>query len=260
MTSTLKLFLTQGHVIWALVLREMQTRYGRENLGYLWVVGEPILFCGGVTIVWSLIRPSQEHGLPITAFVVTGYIPLTMWRHCVARGLRAFEANGALLFHRQVAPIDIILARVILEIVGTLIAGVIIFFSAISLGFMEPPKDIGLLYTGILYHIAFCTASSLFIASLSERSEVIEKVISVATYLSLPLSGAFVMVSWVPEKYQWILLLSPSAQDLEMIRGGEFGFRSHPIYSYSYTTWVIGLMLVVSISLSLRSRRFIVVQ
>ena len=126
----------QSRVIKALVMREIHTRYGRENIGFLWIIGEPILFCGGVTILWTLIRPAHEHGLPVTAFVITGYVPLTMWRHCVGRAVKAFESNGSLLFHRQVTPLDIITSRCILEVVGTLEAGAIVMVGACLLGFM----------------------------------------------------------------------------------------------------------------------------
>ena len=257
MDSAARLFLVQLRVIWALLLRELQTRYGRENIGFLWMIGEPILFCAGVTIVWTAIRPSHEHGLQVTAFVITGYVPLTIWRHCVGRSLKAFDSNSALLFHRQVSPLDIIMARVALEIMGSIMAGLIICVGAVLLGFMDPPQDYGLLYTGLAYHSAFSIACALLIASLSERSDTVEKFLGALMYLSLPLSGAFTMVSWIPEKYQWALLLSPSVQNLEMIRGGQFGPASHPIFNYEYATWSTGLMLLLGLSLALRSRRFI---
>jgi capsular polysaccharide transport system permease protein len=246
-------------VIWALILREMQTRYGRENIGFLWVIGEPIIFCAGVAILWTLIRPSHEHGLPMTAFVVTGYVPLTMWRHCVARAVKAFEANGALLFHRHVTPLDILLARWVLEVMGTLLAGLIVLLGAIFVGAMEPPQDIGLLFLGLLYQMVFCLGCMLVIASASERSDLIEKCIAALMYLSIPLSGAFVMVSWIPEKYQWILLLSPSVQCIEMVRAGQFGPSAHAIYDVIYATWSIALLSLWGLSLTLRSRRYITV-
>lgn len=260
MGSIVKSFLLQGQVIWALVIRELHTRYGRDNIGYLWIVGEPILFTGGVTIMWSLIRPAREHGIPITAFVVTGYIPLTMWRHCVFRAVKAFESNGSLLFHRQVSPVDIILARTFLEVVGSIIAGLIVGVGAVLLGFMDPPKDIGLVYLGLAYHAAFGLASALLIAALSERSELVEKFIQVLMYLAIPISGAFVMVSWIPERYQWVLLLSPSVHNVEMIRAGQFGPGAHAIYDPVFMTWSTAVMLLLGLSLTLRSRRYIIVQ
>jgi capsular polysaccharide transport system permease protein len=163
--GNVQLVALQFKVIGALLMREIHTRYGRENIGHLWVIGEPMLFCAGVAIMWTAIRPAHEHGVPITAFVITGYVPLTMWRHCVGRSVRAFEANGSLLFHRQVTPLDIIVSRCILEIIGALIAGVVVSAIAMLLGYMDPPVDVGLMYLGLGYHAVFCLACSLILGS-----------------------------------------------------------------------------------------------
>lgn len=163
-----KLFALQIRVITALLMREIHTRYGRENIGHLWVIGEPLLFCVGVAVMWTAIRPAHEHGLPVTAFVITGYVPLTMWRHCVSRSVKAFEANGSLLFHRQVTPLDIIVSRCVLEIIGALIAGIVVSALAILVGYMELPADMGLMYLGLFYQAVFCLACALILAPASE--------------------------------------------------------------------------------------------
>ncbi len=250
----------QFKVIMALIMREIHTRYGRENIGFLWIVGEPILFCGGVAILWTAIRPPHEHGLPVTAIVITGYVPLTMWRHCISRAVKAFESNGSLLFHRQVTPIDIITARVILEIAGAIMAGIIVMLGAIITGFMDPPVNMGLIYLGLIYHTFFCYACALLIASLSETSDLVEKSVSVISYLSIPFSGAFTMVDWVPVPFQHVLLWSPSVHNLEMIREGQFGPGVHAIYDLYYDTWMTALMLLIGFSLTLRVRRHLIIQ
>lgn len=260
MISTFRSIRLQIRVIGALLMREIHTRYGRENLGFLWVVGEPALFCIGVAIMWTAIKPAHEHGVPVTAFVITGYVPLVMWRHCVQRGVKAFEANGSLLFHRQVTPLDIILARVILEVYGSIIAGLLVSCAAILLGYMEPPADIGLMYMGLAYFIMFCLASALLIASLSEMSDILERFVGAITYLSIPFSGAFMMVDWVPQQLQAVLLWSPSVQALEMIRGGQFGSQVRTHYDIVYTSWICALLLLLGLSFTLRARRHIVVQ
>lgn len=249
----------QIRVISALMLRELNTRFGRENIGFLWFVGEPILFCGGVSILWTAIRPPYENGIPMTAFVITGYIPLTLWRHCIGRSLKAFEANAALLFHRQVTPLDILITRIILEVVGTLIAGLIVMTGAIMLGFVAPPVDVGLVYVGLSYQIAFSLACSLLIASLSEMSELIEKFISIIMYLSLPFSGAFTMVIWLPHAFQTAVLYSPSVHAIEMIREGMFGPGVHAVYSYTYATYSIGIMTLLGLLLTARVRKYLVI-
>lgn len=259
-SSLLGLFMLQCRVIGALLFREMHTRYGRENIGFLWVIGEPILFCAGVAIAWTAIRNSHEHNLPTTAIVLTGYVPLTMWRHCLGRAVFAFQSNGSLLFHRQVTPLDIILARTILEIMGALGAGFLVFLGAWFLGYMEPPKNYGMLYLGLGFHCLFSLATALLVAALSEMSELIEKSINIFSYLSLPFSGAFMMVDWLPPRWQSAILLSPSVDNIEMIREGQFGDSAHAHYDFFYDSWITFVLLLIGLSLTLRARRHIVVQ
>ncbi len=260
MLNLFRLFGLQSRVIAALLMRELHTRYGRENIGYLWVIGEPFLFCIGVAIMWTAIRPAHEHGVPVTAFVITGYVPLTMWRHCVGRSVKAFDANGSLLFHRQVTPLDIILARCLLEIVGSLIAGVVVSAGAILMGFMDIPNDFGLLYLGLFCEAVFCLACALIMAPLSETGDVLEKFVGAFMYLSIPFSGAFTMVDWMPKAFQSVLLWSPSVHALEIIRKGQFGSKVHAHYDLVFFTWTCASMILIGLSLTLRSRKHILVQ
>lgn len=253
--TLLSCLILQYKVIHALILREIHTRYGRENLGFLWVIGEPILFCAGVAILWTAIRPAREHGLAMTAMVVTGYVPLTMWRHCMGRAIKAYESNGSLFFHRQVTPFDTIVARSFLEIIGTIMAGAFVLIGAVAFGYMEPPQDYGLVLLGLFYQCAFSFATALLAASLSEMSDLVEKVVSVVSYLSLPFSGAFIMVAWLPLHYQWILMLSPMANNVEMIRGGQFGLTASVRYDLFYDTWMTALLLLIGIFLTAGIRK-----
>ena len=111
----------QGRVIGALMMRELHTLYGRDNIGFLWVVGEPLLFALGVLALWSAFN-RQEHGLPLVPFLLTGYLPLVLWRHVNSRALACISANRGLLFHRQVKLLDLFLARFVLGISGVLLA------------------------------------------------------------------------------------------------------------------------------------------
>lgn len=250
-------FVTQWRVIHALMMREIHTRYGRENIGFLWVIGEPIMFCAGVAIVWTAIRPSHEHGLQMTAMVVTGYVPLTMWRHVVFRSIKAYEVNSSLLFHQLVSPFDIIMSRSTLEIFGTILAGALVFFGAEALGYMKPPENWALIYGGVAFLVYFCYGFSLIIAALSELSELLEKAVGILTYVSLPLTGAFVMTNWIPPRYQWILEASPLANCVEMIRAGEFGMAVVPHYYIFYMLSYCTLQLVVGLYMTQRIRPYI---
>src|SRR5271155_2010275 len=109
----------QGRVLHALMMRELITRYGRDNLGVLWLVGEPMLFTLGVTTLWSAAKLTHGGtGIPIAAFAVTGYSSVLMWRNTTSQCSAGIEANKPLLFHRGVLVIDVLFTRIALEVVG----------------------------------------------------------------------------------------------------------------------------------------------
>jgi capsular polysaccharide transport system permease protein len=247
----------QIRVIRALMVREMYTRYGRHNIGFLWVIGEPLLFCVAVSIMWYLVRGSSEHSVSVIAFVITGYSPLTLWRHCVSRSVKAFQANSTLMFHRQVTPLDIIIARLMLEFIGSTAGFMLAAGGAVLAGIIDPPHDVGLIYAGWLYVAAFSAGCGLVMAALTEMSDLLEHTVQVITYVSIPLSGAFTMVDWVPHKMQWVLLLSPSVNAFEMIRGGWFGPTVHAKYNLVFLTASCVLLLLTGLMVVRRVRRYI---
>jgi len=70
-TSLADCFVIQWRVVRALFLRELITRFGRDNLGVLWLVGEPMIFTLGVATLWSLAGLAHGKTLPRGARVAT---------------------------------------------------------------------------------------------------------------------------------------------------------------------------------------------
>ncbi|HIQ17361.1 MAG TPA: capsule biosynthesis protein [Novosphingobium capsulatum] len=220
----------QGRVIHALMIRELHTRYGRENIGFLWIMVEPMLFAGLVAILWRVTRGSEEHGVGIVAFTVTGYLPVVLFRHAVSRCVALFVANSSLMYHQQIKILDFILVRVIIELLGSMMA--YFFIAAILIGFGQfpVPYDIGLMLGGWGLYAFFTFSLCLIIAPLSEMSELVEKLIPVTTYIMLPFSGLFTMASWLAPKAREYLLWSPFVNAMEMMRKGVFGDRVTAYY------------------------------
>ena len=90
-----------------LMMRELITRFGRENLGVLWLVGEPMMFtwasrpverCGTRARHRHTDRRLRGHGLFLGAHVAQ-----CGWTRCSAASNRI----RPLLFHRSVHIIDV---------------------------------------------------------------------------------------------------------------------------------------------------------
>lgn len=240
----------QTRVIGALILREIITRYGRHNIGFLWLFIEPMLFTIGITIIWMQLKVVHGANLPITAFCVTGYSSVLLWRNCSNRAVKAIEVNLSLLYHRHVKVFDVIAARTILEIAGATASCIFLTILFSALGWMSLPSDTLTAVTGFLLLAWFAFALSLIVCAASERTEVVERVWHIFTYLMFPLSGAAFLVDWFPKPAQDMLLWIPPVHATEMIRHGYFGglVRTYeePMYlvSVNFVMLLLGLMLL----------------
>lgn len=250
----------QARVIKALMIRELTTRFGRENIGFLWVMAEPLLFAGLVGIMWSYLKGPEEHGVSIVAFVATGYIPLTFMRHCLSRCTSIFVANGSLMYHRQIKVLDFVFVRVLIEFIGAMMAWLFIAFILGLFGLFPMPEHPGHLVAGWFLYAIFIFSTCLVIAPLSEMSEFVEKLVPVSTYVAIPVSGTFTMVSWMSPDLKDFMLLSPMVNGMELMRYGTFGNAVHPYYDV-WNPIIVSLVLAVfGLIMCRRVRRNLVIE
>lgn len=235
----------QRRVIGALLMREILTRYGRHNIGFLWLFVEPMLFTLGVTALWTAAKSVHGSDLPISAFALTGYSSVLLWRNMPSRCIGAIPPNLSLMYHRNVKVIDIYLARLILEGAGASISFVVLAIIFTSIGWIEPPEDVLKIVHAWLMLAWFGIVLALLMGSLSEEYEMIEKLWHPASYLLFPLSGAAFLVDALPKQAQDVVLLLPMVHGVEYLREGYFGSKIHAHHDLSYVALVnIALMLL----------------
>jgi capsular polysaccharide transport system permease protein len=251
---------TQWRVVGALLIREIYTRFGREGLGFGWIVLEPLIFAVPVLLVWSVVRDPYDHGVPMVPFLWSGYLPLLLFRHVGARMLLYIRVNAGLLYHRQVTIFDIFLARCLLEIISNLTALVATFVLFYSFGWIDVPRNLPMFYLGYFYTIWWSAAVGLIVGGLSERTEWAEKLWSPYSYLYVFFSGFFLMAEWLPKEIRGWALLQPSLQAYEMIRAGMFGNAVRTYGDPAYTSMVLAVLTFVGLLLMRESRKYVVAE
>ncbi|HKM68755.1 MAG TPA: ABC transporter permease [Stellaceae bacterium] len=247
----------QWRVVGAMLIREIYSRFGREGLGFVWVIGEPLTFALPVLFLWRAVRGSQEHGLALVPFLWSGYIPLQLFRHLGGRMLLFVRANVGLLYHQRVKIFDIFLARVLLEIGSNLTALIATFAVFYAIGSLAVPRDLPMFYLGYFYTIWWCVAVALIIGALSERTEWVAQIWTPFSYLYMFFSGFFFLADWLPPTLRKIALYQPSVQAYEMIRAGVFGATIKTYGDPAYTTFVLSIMTLIGLWLMREARKFI---
>ncbi len=215
-------------------MREILTRYGRHNIGFLWLFVEPMLFTTGVTILWTLSKAVHGSSLPIVAFALTGYSSVLLWRNMPSRCIGAIDPNLALMYHRNVRVIDVFLARLLLEAGGATISFIVLSVFYIYIGWLEPPEDVLTVVEGWLLLGWFGAALAMFLGALAEKSELVERLWHPASYIMFPLSGAAFMVDALPPAAQHYALYVPMVNGVEIVRNGYFGGQIRTHYDLPY--------------------------
>lgn len=227
-------FSIQLRVLHALLMREVITRFGRENLGVLWLAGEPMLFTLAVATLWTISGLHNGSPIPIVAFAVTGYSSVLMWRNAASRASHAVQDNRPLLFHRNVQVIDVLLTRVILEIGGATCSFILLSSLFMWVGWMPPPRDPLEVVMGWTLLAWFGGSLAVLIGAASAFSELVERLWHPVSYVLFPISGAGFMVDWMPEGIRGFVLILPMVHGTEILREGWFGNVVQTHYDIGY--------------------------
>ena len=222
-TSFKESLMIQMRVIGALLMREIITRYGRNNIGFLWLFIEPLMMTMFIVMMWKFARADQVSSLNIVAFVLTGYPMAMMWRNASNRAIGAISGNMSLLYHRNVRVLDTILARVLLEVAGATIAQIAIMAILLAMRWIEWPADIFYMLLAWLLMALFALGLGLLICSIAFKFDAFGKLWGTFSFVMLPLSGAFFFVSTLPQQAQEYVLWIPMVHGTEMFRQGYFG-------------------------------------
>ncbi|MGR6981661.1 ABC transporter permease [Testudinibacter sp. P27/CKL/0425] len=247
-------FTIQRRVIGALLLREIITRYGRNNIGFLWLFVEPLLLTLAIVLMWKFLRADRISSLNIIAFVITGYPMAMMWRNASNKAIGAINANISLLYHRNVRVLDTLISRMLLEVAGATIAQIVIMAILMAIGWIDLPQDIFYMLLAWLLMAMFAFGLGLIICSIAFHIEPFGKIWGTLSFVMLPLSGAFFFVHSLPAQIHQYVLWIPMIHGTEMFRHGYFGSSvatyEDPWYLVvcNLTMLLIGLIMVKNFS------------
>jgi capsular polysaccharide transport system permease protein len=141
LTANMSKMDTYAHVIRALVLRDMRTRFGGSHWGYavlvLWPVAHIFILVG---IMAFRGVPSPLGDSPLM-FVATGCVPALTFQYMSREIMKALMMNKPLIYYPQVKLFDIVVARVLVEIVKGFTCLIVVMAILTALGENVIPAD-----------------------------------------------------------------------------------------------------------------------
>ena len=245
----------QRRVLHALVLREINGRHAGSRVGYLWSFINPLIGILVLYLLFTTIRQRDLGGMPLLMFLVTGWFTYGFYTTLVNSLGNAVQANRSLLMHQNVTRLDVVAARIVLELltttamllIGTLVGGVI--------DGSELPSDLGLVTISFFGAGLFGASLGLFICSISPYFPYAMNFLGPFNRIGFFMSGvlftASMLPSWTYEFIKWNPLLHP----IEGMRQGWFGTYQSPVLDLQYTYMIAVPMLTISLVLERRTRK-----
>lgn len=214
--------LSQGAVIRSLVLRELQQRFGRNNIGYLWVVAEPMMLASVVTILHAVVSPHGDGGMSPYTFMLTGYSIYIIFRNTFNRSEGILHSSEALFYHSMITPFDLVLAMMLVDMLGCVSALFFLQSAGIILGVAEFPFRPLYVLGAICLFTWWSFGMALIVAAYSYGSPFLGRLVHPTSYLALPLSGAFLTMTVLPTWTRPYMEWNPMMSIFEMARYGQF--------------------------------------
>jgi len=212
----------QFNVIGALVLRELHTRFGRNNIGYLWLIGEPLLLA---TVIGALHMFQPGHlgsTMPAVPFSLVGYCVFIVFRGIFNRAESILESNLPLMYHRMISVLNLSIARVVVESVGCVVTLVLLYSLAILTGYAELPARPLYVMAGVGWMIWLSFSLGLNVTAITFEKPTLQRLVHPISYFMMPLSGAFFAVEWLPPSVQYYADWNPMVNLFEYTRYGFF--------------------------------------
>ncbi len=251
--------LRQARITAALMSRDMLSRYGRNKLGYVWAVLQPLIFVLTLTLIFRVIDRGVPLGMTVETFLVTGIVPLIcFFMNLQARVAGAVKSGKNLLFFREISRPVMLLSATVLEFVTGVIVMLVILGGLVVFGWEVAIED-------PLVVLAALATMSLLGMVIGGLIGVCAQVLPSVQHLSQSLnrimfftSGAFFHVGELPAAVRDLLLYNPLMHLVEKVRDGFFvSYRADLVtWSYPLSFVVIGLALLLVCERA--SRRYMV--
>lgn len=237
--------LVQARVIHAVALRETRTRFGGHELGYVWALLEPLFWIGTFWGLFALLGRSTPDHASIVPFLATGIIPYELVMKTADRAAQSISGNKALLFYPQVQTVDLVVARVALEIAtGFVVFGIIVGGHALVVQRLEI-DDVLTTMTGLLLASALGGSLGLVLCAAGVVMPTIDRVRGPLMRPLFWMSGLFYTAESMPSDLREILLWNPILHCVELVRAGWFDSYHAAHASMSYVlAWIVALAFI----------------
>jgi ABC-type polysaccharide/polyol phosphate export permease/Tfp pilus assembly protein PilF len=235
-----------GQIIFALVLREIRTRYGRNRLSFLWALIEPLAHIAVLAVFFYLVnRSNPPLGSSFVLFYFTGVQPFLLFSQIAQRAGSGITSSRGVLQLPQVTPMDIIFAKAIVEIIIAVFVIVAFGVALSAFGiFAFPTQPLYLFAAFGLAALLGLGAAQLY-AVTKEIGRAVDVLLNAGFRVLYLSSGVFFLPANLPQWVREILLWNPCLHIVDLWRLAYYDQYTAPWVDPLYASVIMVACLVL---------------
>ncbi|MCJ2106472.1 ABC transporter permease [Methylobacterium sp. E-041] len=236
------------HVLHALILRDMRTRFGGSHWGYAVVVLWPVAHVFMLVLIFTLRGVPSPIGNSRPLFFATGAVPVLAFQYIAREVMKAVASNRPLTYYPQVKLFDVIISRILVEIVTGFLGLLTVFSILFAAGINPMPLDPFTSMCGYLAAILLGIGVGTVNVCIAAYFPAWHFGFILFTIIVYTTSGVMFLPNYFPNKIYDVLKYNPAVQIIEWVRLGYYpGMPVTVDYTYviffGLTTLLIGLVL-----------------
>ena len=206
-------------LMWSLAARDLKVRYKQTMLGVAWVVLQPLIQAGILSIVFGGIAKLDKGDKPYNYFLLTfcGQLGWNTFGWTVTKAADCLLSNAQLVskvyFPRLVLPLSTVISTLVDVLVGMgMLAILLVIFR------LPPDWPVLLLPMWMALLLLFGLGVGLIAAAMTVTYRDVKYVIPVAIQTLMFASPVMWSMADAPDKWKWLLTLNPLAPLIEGLR------------------------------------------
>ena len=226
--------------VFALILREMATTYGRSPGGYFWAVLEPVAAIALLSFAFSMAFRAPTLGISFPMFYATGYLPFMMFLDVSIKTAGAIRFSRPLLNFGALTWFDAVLARFLLNLLTHLLTAFVVITGLLLAFETRTYLYVPAIFNALAMAALLAAGMGLTNAYLFLAFPAWERIWQVATRPLFIVSGVFFVFEDVPQEVRHFLWFNPLFHVTGEMRRGFY-----PTYTADYVTpgYVVALGL-----------------
>ena len=223
-----------ARVVFALVLREMSTSYGRNPGGDIWAILQPVAMIAILTIAFSFLLRTPPLGTSFILFYAPGYLMLRLFLDVANSVGTAVQFNLAMMAYPRVTFVDVLFARAILSVLTAIMVSSVVITGIFMITDVRVILNFEPIVQGYLMTIFLAIGIGTLNSYLTFSFPVWRTIWSIITRPLFLVSGVFFMYEDLPIEVQNILWWNPLIHTISWFREGFYSTYQADFVNLTY--------------------------